>query len=455
MAGDVPTVAALATAPGTGAIGIVRITGPASRDVLRTLVPSLPPDLPERRVHTGWARDPGTGERIDQVLAFVFDPSSSYTGEQAAEIHGHGGPAVLDRLLGAALAAGAAPAPPGEFTRRAFLSGRIDLLQAEAVALIVAASGERAASASALQLAGGLSRELAAARTPLVTALAHVEASLDFPDDEIPPLDPAALSALLEESRDRLGRLLETWEGSRRIFQGVRVVLAGPPNAGKSSLFNRLLGRTRAIVDAEPGTTRDYLEARVERAGIGLTLVDTAGLRHDPGRIERAGMELSREAVRSADVILLVVDASGITTGAMSLLDEASPGTRVVAAINKIDLDERMDGPSLSLLEPLVRFEVSALTGRGVDELASHLTRHEAPRVDLEAPVLTCVRHRDLVSRAGRDIDGAGQALRDGLPADILASEIRSALCRIDELTGRETVPDVLDEIFSSFCIGK
>jgi len=455
VADDVLTVAALATPPGTGAIGIVRITGPESRAILRTIVPTLPADLPERRVHTGWARDPESGERIDQVVVFAFDPCSSSTGEQAAEIHGHGGPHVLDRLLGAALAAGASPAPPGEFTRRAFLSGRIDLLQAEAVALIVAAAGERAAAASALQLAGGLSREFAAARSPLITALAQVEASLDFPDDEVPPPDPASISNLLGEARERLGRLLETWEGARRIFQGVRIVLAGPPNAGKSSLFNRLLGRSRAIVDHEPGTTRDYLEARVERSGIGLTLVDTAGLRDRPGRIERAGMELSREAVRTADVILLVVDGSGITAGAMALLEEASPGARIVAAINKIDLDERMDGQSLSLLEPLPRFEVSALTGEGVDELGSHLLDHEASRVDLEGPVLTCMRHRDLVSRAVRDIDRAEQVVTDGLPAEILAVEIRSVLARIDELTGRETVPDVLDEIFASFCIGK
>lgn len=166
-------------------------------------------------------------------------------------------------------------------------------------------------------------------------------------------------------------------------------------------------------------------------------------------------MELSREAVRTADVVLLVVDASGISTGAMALLADASRAARIVAAVNKIDLGERMDASSRSLLEPLTRFEVSALTGEGVRELASHLAGHEAAAVDLEAPVLTCLRHRDLVSRATRDIDRALLAIRDGLPAEILAAEIRSGLSRIDELTGRETVPDVLDEIFSSFCIGK
>ena len=455
MAADLPTIVALATPPGPGAIGIVRLTGPASRAVIRTLIPSLPPDLPERRVYTGWAHDPVTGERIDQVIAFAFDPASSHTGQEAAEIHGHGGPHVLDRLLSAALLAGAEPAPPGEFTRRAFLTGRIDLLQAEAVALIVAAAGERAASASAVQLAGGLSQEFAASRAPLVTALAAVEACLDFPDDEVPAPDPSRLASLLDESAAGLSRLLATWHGARRIFQGIRVVLAGPPNAGKSSLFNRLLGRSRALVDPEPGTTRDYLEARVERGGIGLALVDTAGMRDRPGRIEQAGMELSREAVRSADVILLVVDGSGITAGALALLGEASAGARTVVAINKIDLDERMDGSSLSLLDPYPRFEVSALTGEGVDALGAHLVEGEAATVDLEGPVLTCLRHRDLVSRATSDIDRAAQAVRDGLPAEIVASEIRSALSRIDELTGRETVPDVLDEIFSRFCIGK
>jgi tRNA modification GTPase len=270
----------------------------------------------------------------------------------------------------------------------------------------------------------------------------------------VPPPDPDAIASLIEEASARLGRLLETWEGGRRIFQGVRVVLAGPPNAGKSSLFNRLIGRRRAIVDPAPGTTRDYLEARLERAGIGLTLVDTAGLRSRPGRIERLGMELSREAVQGADIVLLVVDASGITSHALALLEEAS-GARTVVAINKIDLDERMDADSLSLLEPLPRHEVSALTGEGVDALAAHLVGGEAASVDLEGPVLSCTRHRDLVSRAAGDLEKARQIVRDGLPAEILASELRSALSRIDELTGRETVPDVLDEIFSRFCIGK
>ena len=449
------TVAAVATPPGRGGIGIVRITGPRSREVLRAVVPSLPDPIPERRVFTAWARDVRTGERLDRVIAFVFDPSSSYTAEEAAEIQGHGGPLVLDRILSAALAAGAVPAPPGEFTRRAFLGGRMDLVQAEAVAELVAAGADRAASASVLQLAGGLSRELDAARAPLVEALSLLEASLDFADEAIPDADPTAILRLVEGSRSRLGRLLATWEGSRRIFQGVRVALAGPPNTGKSSLFNRLLGRDRAIVDAEPGTTRDFIEARASILGIRLTLVDTAGIRPGGGRIETLGMELALDAVRSADVVLLVVDASGVRPEPLRALVDAAPGVRMVAAVNKIDLPDRIDAASLSLLSSLRTFEVSALTGAGVADLARHLALGEGALADLEGPMLSCTRHRDLVSQALSDLDRARDAISRSLPAEIVSAEIREAISRLDCLTGREAVPEVLDAIFSHFCVGK
>ncbi len=448
------TIAAIATAAGRGAIGIVRLSGPLAHRILRVVVPSLKGAI-TGRILSGWARDPRTGTPIDHVVALAFDEARSSTGEKAAELQAHGGPAVLEQLLEAALWAGAVPAPPGEFTRRAFLNGRMDLLQAEAVAQLVAAKGERAARASARQLAGSLTGAIERARAPLLEALVELEAELDFADEDLPDADREHVRRLLEASHDALDRLHGTWRTSSRIFEGVRVVIAGPPNAGKSSLFNRLLGRDRALVHPEPGTTRDYLEASTAIAGIAFTLVDTAGLREAPGSVERRGIEMSIEAAASADVILLVVDSAGIDGHSLDSLARAAPDAEVLVAENKTDLPDRMGPGPAALLDGFERHEVSASTGDGLDGLRASLGHIAVDRADPGSAVLACVRHRDLVGTAAQDISRTLAALASGTSSDVLAGEIRTALSRLDELTGREAVPELLDAIFGRFCVGK
>lgn len=449
------TVAAIATAPGPAAIGVLRLSGPASHELLRALVPAVGRVPAERRFVTGWAVDPDTGERIDRVMAVAFPAGGSYTGEAAAEIHGHGGALVLERLLEAALRAGARAAPPGEFTRRAFLNGRLDLVQAEAVAQLVSAQGTRAARASLDQLSGGLSRSLEDARRPLVEALALVEASLDFPDEEVPDPGEQVLAAHIDSARRRLVELAGTWRRARRIFEGVRVVLAGPPNSGKSSLFNRILGRERALIDEQPGTTRDYLESSVETQGTLVTLVDTAGLRGGAGRVEAQGIEMSLEALAGADVVVLVVDGTGIAAGALGRLRSAARQVPIVVAVNKIDLGRTRDRESTSLLAPFERHLVSARTGEGVGALLDALAGGRADEANAATAMITQVRHRDLVERAAGELEGCLEDLAADVPPDLLAVRIRLATAHIDAITGREVGPEVLDEIFARFCIGK
>lgn len=449
------TVAAVATAAGRAAIGIVRITGPEAHAVLSAVVPSLGPDCAPRRAYAAWAVDPETGERIDRVLALRFDEGASYTGECSAEIQAHGGATNMQRLLSAVMAAGASPAPAGEFTRRAFMSGRMDLVQAEAVALMVSACSARAARASASQLAGGLSRAIEKARGPLVRALVSLEASLDFPDDDVGDPDQARIRSHLEDSLERVEALLGTWHRSQKIFGGLRVVLAGPPNAGKSSLMNRILGTERALTDARPGTTRDYLEQATEVDGVQVVLVDTAGVREGGRRVETLGIQMSLREVRSADVVLLVVDSAGITPEALESLVSEAPDGSVVVAVNKVDLDQRMDDDSSQRIRPFSSHRVSALTGEGVEEMISRVVAGHVQDSEAREVLLSCERHRHLLERSRGELAGVLAALDDGIPLDVLASCIRQAVAPLDELTGRQVLDQVLDEIFSTFCIGK
>jgi tRNA modification GTPase len=439
------TIAAIATGLG-GGIGIVRLSGPLAEPILAALVRPWPKRAPSHKLHLGQAHDPLSGERIDEVLAVVMRAPSSYTGEDVVEIHGHGGQLVMERILAAALAAGAKLAQPGEFTRRAFEAGRIDLTRAEAVAQLIGARSDRALRAAQSLHEGALETAIRAARGQLVAMLAEVEGAIDFPEDAIDAEPEEATAKKLDELRLRA----ETLAGSYRkvVHEGAEVLLLGRVNAGKSSLLNALVGEERALVDAEAGTTRDLVEADLALGGVQVRLVDTAGERfaEEAGEIERRGLELARKRRGRADAFLLVVDGSvGFLDGEAALAREVSP---LVVAWNKRDIA----GPPPA---ELVCVEVSARTGEGLDGLRLKLAQ-TLGAVDEEAGALVVsLRQKEALQSAAAALGRAAAILRGGEPSELAAVEARQALHDLGRVTGETVDAEVLDAIFSRFCIGK
>ncbi len=422
----------------------------------------------------GHAVEPSTGVVLDEVLAVLLKAPATYTREDVVEVHCHGGPAAQRGVLQTLIRLGARPAEPGEFTKRAYLNGRIDLAQAESVAAIVRARSASALRASVRQLAGGLSTRIVAIRGQLVGALAQVEAGIDFSDEDLDELDRDTVLAQLRLAGEEIEGLLRTALLGRALEQGVRTAIIGRPNVGKSSLLNALLMRERAIVSEFPGTTRDTVEDLVEIAGIPLHLVDTAGLRASDDIVERLGIERSREASRDADLVLAVFDGSTAPDPVdCEILAGIDPG-RAIIVVNKMDLalgtaeqipaDEHMSALLAPLLDatgsPPDRWRVravSALTGQGLESLRETIERMVAGDhgVDLDEPMLATERQRMLVEESLTALESAAEGLASARSEELVAEDVRSAVRSLGRITGEELVPDLLDEIFSRFCIGK
>jgi tRNA modification GTPase len=452
------TIAAIATGLG-GGIGIVRLSGPLAEPILAALARPWPPKgktAPSHKLHLTQIYHPLSGERIDEVLAVVMRAPHTYTGEDVAEIHGHGGPLVMERVLQAALAAGAKLAQPGEFTRRAFEAGRIDLTRAEAVAQLIGARSERALRAAQSLHHGELERAIRSARGTLVAMLAEIEGAIDFPDEAADAEPEAQTAGKLEELRERVARLAASYR--KVVHEGAEVVLVGRVNAGKSSLLNALLGEERALVDAEAGTTRDLVEAELDVGGVKVRLVDTAGERFAPesgglGEIEKRGLELARRRRGRADAFVLVVDGTvGFLDGERGLLRELSP---MVVAWNKRDIAGSPPGDS-DISITLV--ETSARTGEGVDDLkraiAAALGASDGSAGEAGALVVS-LRQKEALDAAAEALARAGAILRAGEPSELAAVEARQALNDLGRVTGETVDAEVLDAIFSRFCIGK
>ena len=434
------TIAAIATGPAAGGIGIVRISGTQCLEVVRKLCPAAPAVLPPREaVFTRFAG--AHAELIDEGLVIFFPGPHSYTGENVVELQVHGAPKLLQLLLDSALKVdGVRVAEPGEFTRRAFMSGRIDLARAEAVADLIAANSHHAVQAAALQLAGGLSQRIEQIRAPLVALHADLEAALDFPEEaEEQELD---LHARLEAAWHAVNELHASGRSGTLIRRGAKVVLYGPVNAGKSTLFNRLIGDEKAIVDAEPGTTRDALEARLELDGLGVALVDTAGLRAAPGRIEAIGIERTRQALASADLAVLIMPPG-------SSAAQGAAWQAEVDSSRRLDVTGKADTAS-SIAEGLA---VSGSTGLGLEALRSAILGRLAP-ADAAAVLVTSERHLACLGSA-LDALGRARAASTSSTLEVVAGEVGFALASLGEITGRDVSSDLLDEIFKRFCIGK
>lgn len=452
------TIVAVSTPLGEGGIGIVRMTGPeAPAILLRLFIPgSRPPvsTLQPRTLHYGYVVDPATGETVDQVLAVHMPAPRTYTRQDVVEINGHGGFVALQRIQALCLRQGARLAEPGEFTARAFLNGRLDLAQAEAVLDVVQAKTSRSLQAAVGQLTGRLSDRVRSARATLVDILAYLEASIDFVEDEIPKRD---IGPDLERTIGQLSGLLAEADLGIILRQGVRAAIIGRPNVGKSSLLNRLLRTSRAIVTDIPGTTRDTLEETLNLQGIPVVLVDTAGISvkaEDP--IERLGIERSRAALAQADLALLVIDSSQPLTAADRDIAALVGDKPAIVIRNKVDLLATRDLELGSLLDaPCV--SISALTGEGLEALEAAIidTVLSGHVTASEAPMVTSPRHKEALSQALDHVNAAYVGYQDRQFVDMVAIDVTAAVNALGEITGQTASEDLVETIFSTFCVGK
>ncbi len=452
------TIAAIATPPGEGGIGIVRLSGSRALEVAARVFRASSgrdPRTTKRRMLHGHVHD-ADGNRLDEVLVHVMRAPHSYTREDMVEINAHGGAGPLAAILEACIAAGARLARPGEFTLRAFLNGRIDLVQAEAVIDLIRARTRDALLAANAAAGGRLSRELHAMRDRIRHALAHIEAAVDFPEEDLPDLvTPALLEGLHQTLRD-MRVLLETADAGRLVREGAVVAIAGRPNVGKSSLFNALVRDARAIVSAHAGTTRDRIEEYITVAGVPVRLVDMAGLRVTEDEVERIGVDRARDALQAANLVLFVTDAALPATEEDREIarDLAALTTPVVLVLNKVDLAPEVSAPTLAPA-PAGVCRVSALTGEGLHELEAVLGRLllGGAHIAADQAMITRLHQKDSLRRAVEALDRMLDA-PDQSP-EFLAIDLREALHALGEITGETTPEDLLEIIFSSFCIGK
>ena len=450
------TIAAVSTPFGEGAIALLRMSGPQAIAIADAVFRGgkRAAELPPRFQQFGRIMD--EAETIDDVLLSIHQGPASYTGEDVVEIACHGGMLVTRRVLELLLAKGARPAEPGEFTQRAYLNGKMDLTQAEAVMDLISAQTDLARRAAHEQLSGKLGEQICSVRQALLELLAHVEAYIDFPDEDIDPATGDALLSKLEEVRARTQRLIDTAARGRVLREGVRTVICGVPNVGKSSLLNVLLGYDRAIVSTKPGTTRDVIEEVIDLRGIPLRLVDTAGLRESSDEIEREGMARTRRQISQADLVLHVLDASAprdpndAIARETAMADKEHAGSQLLI-LNKIDLGE---DDSWSGIEGV---RVSCVQPGGIapleDAIETQITGGGAVQRDWSFAVNA--RHQSCLQAALQFLDAARQTLIDGLSPEFTAEELRSALHAVGDVVGHADSEELLSEIFSTFCIGK
>lgn len=444
------TIAAIATAPGRGGVGIVRISGPLAASIALTLLGFKPTP---RYAHYCEFKD-RNGNILDQGIALYFTAPHSFTGEDVLELQGHGGPVILDLILKEILHLGANIAAPGEFSERAFLNDKIDLAQAEAIADLIDASSEQAAKQALNSMQGVFSNKVHALVTRLIQLRMYVEAAIDFPEEEVDFLSDGKIQSDLDSILSDLNQVFASARQGALIRDGMKVVIAGKPNAGKSSLLNALAEKDIAIVTDIAGTTRDVLREHIQIDGMPLHIIDTAGLRDSPDTVEKIGIERAWQEIRAADRILLIVDSTDPSQHDVESLWEAffseELATKLTLVLNKIDSAQP---PSLNIMQPIIR--LSAKDGTGIDELKQHLKTVMSFKGTLEGGFSARRRHLQALERAKSFLQTGQKQLQTYAAGELLAEDLRQAQEQLSLITGEFTPDDLLGHIFSSFCIGK
>lgn len=453
------TITAIATPSGEGGVGIIRLSGPDAERIAATVfVRSQGKNgkLKSRRLYHGTIREPKTEKVLDEVLLTVMRKPQSYTGEDVVEVHCHGGVFVVRRVLALMLSQGARHAEPGEFTKRAFLNGRLDLAQAEAVLDLIVARTEKGADLALRQIKGELSSWVGDLREELLDILAQVEAAIDFPEEEIDLLDRPGLIAKVYAIREKITLISSTYEWSRLIREGAKVCICGRPNVGKSSLLNALLGEERVIVTPIPGTTRDVIEESINLDGLPVVLWDTAGIRDAADEVEQIGVNLSLQHIDKADAVIAVLDGSTSLTEEDIAFLRSLTTKKSVIVINKCDLEQRVDYAQLQrLIEGKNFIEVSAARGNGIPKF-KRVLRKVILDTDVEPSfAITNLRHKTALVCGERALGEAALSLAQMRPSELVSVNLQQAKENLEEVIGSVGNEDVLERIFSKFCIGK
>ncbi len=448
------TIVAIATAPGEGAVGIVRVSGPRALAIAQKhfiprrqieIIPPFRPLLGEFVCST-------SDEKIDQVLFLSFPAPRSYTGEDLVEIHAHGSPVVLRQIVQTLLQEGGRLAEPGEFTKRAFLNGKIDLTQAEAVASLIAAKTDLAARASLAQLEGSLSRQIEALRQQIIDMFVYVEAAIDYPDEDLELLSQGELEKKGTALVEKIASIRQGARYGKLLREGIAIAIVGKPNVGKSSLLNALLNEERAIVTPIAGTTRDTISEYAHIEGIPVRFIDTAGIRESKELVEKEGIERSVKALEQADLILFVCDRSDVWEKEDEAIWERVKNKNVITVANKSDLIQKLSLKNFSL-----SCEVSAQMRQGLEALRQTILKNirEAEGLFSHEQYVVTLRHEEALRRAEASLKKTLDSLRQGLSGEFVAVDLRAALDDLGEIVGKTTTDDILDKIFSTFCIGK
>jgi tRNA modification GTPase len=455
------TIAAISTAPGIGGIGIIRISGNNAFEITSRLFKGKKnfKNLKSHTINYGKIIDPESGDAVDEVLVSKMEKPNTFTREDVVEINCHGGTMVLRRILELVLKEGARLAEPGEFTKRAFLNGRIDLSQAEAVIDLINSKTDESSKAALNQLEGKLSGKIREARNELIELIAHIEVTVDYPEYDIEEVTGQQINRELKKIRQKLINITEGFKRGRIIREGIDAVIIGKPNVGKSSLLNELTGKNKAIVTEIPGTTRDIIEEYININGIPVKVIDTAGIRETEDAVEKIGVERAKNAIKTADLVIMMIDASeGMREEDIKILDRLKD-KKIILIINKIDLvDAAGKLPVPKGVKDNTRIVRTSLTHDiGIEDLENEIKElflkgEISPNAEV---VLTNVRHKDLIDKAINSIDDACRAHESGMPLDFITIDLKNGAEYLGRITGESVSEDVISEIFRKFCVGK